>query len=78
MLGMGELVIILLIVLVVFGAGKLPQIGDALGKSIRNFKKAAGSADEIDVTPTPARREGLPPSSADTTSAPREHAEHKA
>ncbi|MCX5743815.1 MAG: twin-arginine translocase TatA/TatE family subunit, partial [Proteobacteria bacterium] len=38
--GMGELVIILLIVLVLFGANKLPGIGDALGRSIRNFKKA--------------------------------------
>jgi sec-independent protein translocase protein TatA len=38
---MGELIIILLIVLVVFGANKLPQIGDALGRSIKNFKKAS-------------------------------------
>jgi sec-independent protein translocase protein TatA len=38
---MGELVIILLIVLVVFGANKLPGIGDALGRSIKNFKKAS-------------------------------------
>lgn len=41
--GMGELVVILLIVLVVFGANKLPGIGDALGKSIRNFKKASAN-----------------------------------
>ncbi len=39
--GMGELVVILLIVLVIFGANKLPQIGDALGRSIKNFKKAS-------------------------------------
>lgn len=53
MLGMGptELVIILMIVLVIFGAGKLPGIGDALGKSIKNFKRAADGRDEIDVTP---------------------------
>jgi sec-independent protein translocase protein TatA len=38
---MGELLIILLIVLVVFGANKLPGIGDALGRSIKNFKKAS-------------------------------------
>jgi sec-independent protein translocase protein TatA len=38
---MGELIVILLIVLVVFGANKLPGIGDALGKSIKNFKKAS-------------------------------------
>jgi sec-independent protein translocase protein TatA len=42
---MGELIVILLIVLVVFGANKLPGIGDALGRSIKNFKKAS-SVDE--------------------------------
>ncbi len=52
-LGLGpvELTIILVIVLLIFGAGKLPQIGDALGKSIKNFKRAASGKDEIDVTP---------------------------
>lgn len=44
--GMGEWLIILMIVLLVFGAGKLPSIGDALGRSIRNFKRAA--ADDSD------------------------------
>ncbi|MBA3819573.1 MAG: twin-arginine translocase TatA/TatE family subunit [Deltaproteobacteria bacterium] len=44
--GMGELVIILLIVLVVFGASKLPQIGDALGRSIKNFKRATKVDDD--------------------------------
>jgi sec-independent protein translocase protein TatA len=39
--GMGELIIILLIVLVVFGANKLPSIGDALGRSIKNFKRSS-------------------------------------
>ena len=34
-----------------FGAGKLPQIGDALGRSIKNFKKAADTGSELDVTP---------------------------
>ena len=52
-LGFGELVILLIIVLLVFGAGKLPQIGDALGKSIKNFKRAQGGKDEIDVSPKP-------------------------
>ena len=44
--GMGELVVILLIVLVVFGANKLPGIGDALGRSIKNFKKASNVDEE--------------------------------
>ena len=50
-LGMGELVVLLLIVVLVFGAGKLPQIGDALGRSVKNFKKAMTGVDDIDVTP---------------------------
>lgn len=44
--GMGELIVILLIVLVVFGANKLPGIGDALGRSIKNFKKASAVDDD--------------------------------
>jgi sec-independent protein translocase protein TatA len=50
-LGFGELIILLIIVLLVFGAGKLPQIGDALGKSIKNFKRASNANEEIDVSP---------------------------
>lgn len=49
--GMPELIIILVIVLVVFGAGRLPEIGAALGKSIRNFKKATDGKDEIEIKP---------------------------
>ncbi|PLX78917.1 MAG: twin-arginine translocase TatA/TatE family subunit [Desulfuromonas sp.] len=45
-LGTQELVIILVIVLVIFGAGKLPQVGGALGKGIRNFKKGVNEDDE--------------------------------
>ena len=48
---MPELIIILVIVLVVFGAGRLPEIGGALGKSIRNFKKASDGKDEIEIKP---------------------------
>ena len=47
--GMGELIVILLIVLVVFGANKLPGIGDALGRSIKNFKKASNVDADDDV-----------------------------
>jgi sec-independent protein translocase protein TatA len=46
---MGELIIILLIVLVVFGANKLPGIGDALGRSIKNFKRASKVEDDDEV-----------------------------
>jgi sec-independent protein translocase protein TatA len=47
---MGELLIILLIVLLIFGAGKLPAIGDALGRSIKNFKRSTSGDDEIEVS----------------------------
>ncbi|HTJ44771.1 MAG TPA: twin-arginine translocase TatA/TatE family subunit [Kofleriaceae bacterium] len=52
---MGEWLIILLIVLLVFGAGKLPDIGDALGRSIRNFKRASAGDEEIEVSKKPAK-----------------------
>jgi sec-independent protein translocase protein TatA len=50
-LGMPELIIILVIVLIIFGAGKLPEIGGAIGKGIKNFKKSVREPDEIDGTP---------------------------
>ncbi|AGW15177.1 twin-arginine translocase TatA/TatE family subunit [Megalodesulfovibrio gigas] len=50
-LGIWELILILGIVLVVFGANKLPEIGGGMGKAIRNFKRATSEPDEIDVTP---------------------------
>jgi sec-independent protein translocase protein TatA len=50
-LGMQELVVILIIILVLFGATRLPEIGKGIGQAIRNFKKATSEPDEIDVTP---------------------------
>ena len=47
-IGMPELLIILVIILIVFGAGKLPEIGGAIGKGIRNFKKSVKEQDELD------------------------------
>jgi sec-independent protein translocase protein TatA len=49
-LGTGEMVLILLVVVVVFGSTKLPQLGDGLGRAIKNFKRAVTSASEIEVS----------------------------
>lgn len=49
-LGITELLIILVIILIIFGAGKLPELGDGIGRGIKNFRKAV-KTDEIDVTP---------------------------
>jgi sec-independent protein translocase protein TatA len=48
MMGIGfpELMIILVIIMIIFGAGKLPEIGSAFGNSIRNFKKSMKEAEE--------------------------------
>ncbi len=45
-LGMGELIVILLVVFVLFGANRLPQAGAGLGKAIRSFKDAMAGKDE--------------------------------
>ncbi len=45
-IGMPELLVILVIVLIIFGAGKLPEIGAGLGKGIKNFKKATSEIDD--------------------------------
>lgn len=50
-LGMPELLVILVIVFLLFGAKRLPEIASGIGKSIKNFKKEMSSPDEIDVTP---------------------------
>jgi sec-independent protein translocase protein TatA len=56
--GMPEMIMILVIVLIVFGAGKLPEIGGALGKSIRNFKKASDGKEEIEIKPETKHKSG--------------------
>jgi sec-independent protein translocase protein TatA len=50
-MGMGELVVVLIVVILVFGANKIPALGDGLGKAIRNFKKSVTEDPAIDVTP---------------------------
>ena len=44
-LGMPELIVILVIIVIIFGAGKLPEIGSGIGKGIKNFKEATKKED---------------------------------
>ncbi|ULA62303.1 MAG: Sec-independent protein translocase protein TatA [Nitrospira sp.] len=77
--GWMELMLILIIVLIIFGAGKLPQLGEGLGKAIKGFKKSVHEADAIDVTPgdqpqaapsqVTAQQETAPPPQAAPTQA---------
>jgi sec-independent protein translocase protein TatA len=64
-MGMGELVIVLIVVVLVFGANKIPALGDGLGRAIRNFKKSVNEDPAIDVTPkkpaAPPAAPGEPP-----------------
>ena len=50
-MGFGELLVVLVIVLVVFGAGRLPEVMGSLGKGVQAFKKGLHEPPEIDVTP---------------------------
>ena len=64
MMGIGfpELMIILVIIMIIFGAGKLPEIGSAFGNSIKNFKKSMKEAEEIqesaNIEPTEIEADG--------------------
>lgn len=54
--GPSELIVILVVVLVLFGSKKLPEIGTGIGRAINNFKKATSEPDEIDITPTAKKK----------------------
>ena len=56
--GWMELILILIIVLIIFGAGKIPQLGEGLGKAIKGFKKSVNEPDAMDVTPPPEQGAG--------------------
>ena len=48
-LGMPELIVILVIIVIIFGAGKLPEIGSGIGKGIKNFKEATKNAEKDEI-----------------------------
>jgi sec-independent protein translocase protein TatA len=56
-IGMPELIVILVIVLIIFGAGKLPEIGAGMGKAIRNFKGATAEPDKKEPDNLEAQKE---------------------
>ena len=47
-LGMPELIVILVILLVIFGVGKLPQVGEGLGRAIRGFRRAVSEPEKTE------------------------------
>ncbi|GAG25056.1 unnamed protein product [marine sediment metagenome] len=60
-LGMPELLVILGIAILVFGATRLPEIGSGIGKAIKNFKKSIKETPEIDVTPSEEENKKIKP-----------------
>lgn len=67
MFGMGstELLIIFAIVFLVFGAKKLPQLGDGLGKALRGFKRSVGGDDDAPAVPAVPPPAEAPPTAKD-------------
>ncbi len=61
-IGMLELLVIMVIILIVFGVGKLPEIGGAIGRGIQNFKMATHEPHEIDVKPAAGNKPDSPQS----------------
>ncbi len=66
-LGFTELILILFIVLIIFGAGKLPQLGEGLGKAIKGFKKSVHEADAIEAEAQAAQQQAAAPQAIQST-----------
>lgn len=66
-LGPFELILILIIILIIFGAGKLPEIGNSVGKAIRGFKKSASGEDEKPMESSKKKEEAVADSSKKNT-----------
>lgn len=81
-LGFTELILILVIVLIIFGAGKLPQLGEGLGKAIKGFKKSVHEAEAIDgeaqAVVTPMQQTQIPTEQSTAPSPPSQVAQQHA
>jgi sec-independent protein translocase protein TatA len=60
-IGPPELILVLVIVLIIFGVGRLPQVGGALGRSIREFREASEGKGEPPAPPAPPAATAIPP-----------------
>jgi sec-independent protein translocase protein TatA len=69
-MGFTELILILFIVLIIFGAGKLPQLGEGLGKAIKGFKKSVHEAEAIEAEAEAAAQQQTAAAQASIQSAP--------
>ena len=69
-MGFTELILILFIVLIIFGAGKLPQLGEGLGKAIKGFKKSVHEADAIEAEAEAAAQQQMAAPQASIQAAP--------
>lgn len=69
-LGFTELILILVIVLIIFGAGKLPQLGEGLGKAIKGFKKSVHEAEAIEAEAQAQQMAAAQPASGQAVAAP--------
>ncbi len=81
-LGFTELILILFIVLIIFGAGKLPQLGEGVGRAIKGFKKSVNEAEAVDLEAhnlaDPQPQAQVSPSSADVAPSPAPPSDHTA
>ncbi len=62
--GIWEIILILVIILIVFGVGKLPQVGGAIGKGLRAFKKGQAGEEEEEEAESPKPKKAAPKKAA--------------
>jgi sec-independent protein translocase protein TatA len=68
-IGLGEFILIVAILVLVFGGGKLPELGNSLGKAVRSFRRASAENDGIQVLPHHSAHD-LPRTDSASSSAP--------